>query len=240
MKKIAIIPITLACLSLLLGGCVMNRLSEEKEVIDLTRGTPGEKAMEITVIPGDAWSVPLKAGPLTFNILPQMVFWLEDREGNLAQTLYITGADYEKMRHAGKSEKGEEFYRECFPLWAAKAEAAGLSLPSDKSPYPDTVTSATPSNSYILLTSAGYGETLFLFMEINQSSDYNEYYTKDTSGWIGQPAVVYFCPCPEPGQSLPMEAVGHSDSPDQRPGLYTDMSRLDSALKQTLSLTVSL
>lgn len=218
------------------SGCVMNRLNPEEEVIYLKGGDP---ELTIRVIKGETWTEPMKAGPLVFNVLAQAVFWVEDDQGRFVETLYVSGADYGKMRHAGKSEMGEDFYRESFPLWSARAEGAGVALPSKDNPYPDTMTSATPSNSFTLVTSPGSQKSLVLYGEINRSQDYNARYTKDNSGWTGQPALVYRCPLDSIDREIPMDLVGHSGLPGDLPRIYEDETGLDTALDMVASIRVA-
>jgi hypothetical protein len=222
----------LIILGLALSGCVMNKVSSEKEDIVL-RQDGGGRMIRLDLETGDAWSRKMQAGPLVFNVLSQIVIWTEDEDGRLLETVYVSGADYSKMRHAGKNDKGEQFYRESFPLWARKMDEAGRKLPSPESPYVDSVTSATPSNDFSLETKMEKTNPPFsLFAEVNSAGDENEVFTKDRNDWVGQPALVYSARVTGQDAGYILELEGHSGLLDQEAALYTDLSAFDSALRQ--------
>jgi hypothetical protein len=134
--KPAILPlIFIVSLTAVLGGCVMNRVSTEAQTIVLRDG--GSAAMRIEIEPGTEWSSHMRAGPFIFNVLPQFAIWTEDTAGNLVETLYVTGADFASMRHAGKNERQGEFFAQSLPVWSSRIAATGSPLPSKANPYPD-------------------------------------------------------------------------------------------------------
>ena len=188
MKKIIIVCGIIS--AVLLSGCVMNKLNTEPQTVVLKDAGNG-KNLIIEVSTDGQWSSRMKAGPLIFNILPQAVFWIEDQNGRLIETLYVTGADFKKMRHAAKNADGELFYAECLPYWASRVKAAGGKLPSKENPYPDTVTSATPMADFTLKTGISVDPSFVIMAEFNKSGDYNSVYTEDNSGWTGQPSLIY-------------------------------------------------
>ena len=57
----------------------------------------------------------------------------------------------------------------------------------------DAVTSATPKKSILAEQNnkKKKGKTYFVMSEVNQSFDYNEYWTKENSDVNGQPSVIY-------------------------------------------------
>lgn len=227
---------------IVLSGCVMNKVDPNAAQIVLREEGQGA-AVSIDLHPGDEYLSTMRAGPLIFNVLPQFVIWSEDGDGNLMETLYITGADYGKMRHAGKTEKGVQFYRESFPVWSSRAIEAGRRLPSKLEPYPDTLTSATPAGATTLSTflDSEAGPTRILF-EINKSGDDNEVYTEKRNDWIGQPSLVYAANLKgyRYGDSLNFELIGHGGGISQAPGIYEDLSGFDSALEQISDLRLVL
>jgi hypothetical protein len=181
----------------------------------------------------------MRAGPLIFNVLPQFVVWTEDSDGKLLETLYITGADYGKMRHAGKAEKGVLFYKECFPVWSSRAEQKGERLPSKYNPYPDTVTSATPAAGTVLHTYLDTEEKATrILLEINKSGDENEVYGEVQNGWAGQPSLIYAAELRSNSSSgpIPFELIGHGGTIFQEPAIYSNLDGLDSALEEIAEL----
>ena len=182
---------------------------------------------------GESWTWKMQAGPLVFNVLSQIVIRTEGQRGRLLETGYVSGADYTKMRHAAKKDKGEQFFRESFPLWARKMDEAGRKLPSPESPYVDAVTSATPSNDFSLETRLERTSPPFsIYAEINNAGDENEVFTKDRNDWVGQPALVYAARVTGQDAGYILELAGHSGLLDQEAALYTDLSAFDSALRQ--------
>ncbi|MFW5808062.1 MAG: hypothetical protein ACOCWH_03305 [Spirochaetota bacterium] len=226
--------------AVLVSGCVMNRIDDEKRTILLRQSVDGVP-ITIAVQKGDQWSVRKQAGPLVFNVLSQMVIWAEDENGGIIDTLYITGADFKELRHGGKDRKGETFFRESFPVWASRMQQAGRKLPSKEKPYTDAVTSATPPASFTVQTRLkGAFRPFVLYAEVNKSGDTNEHYTDETNGWVGQPSLVYRTEITEADRSsrITMELAGHGGSLDDTPKIHQDMSGLDSALDQIHEITI--
>lgn len=122
---------------------------------------------------------------------PQVAIWLEDKDGNYIKTLYVT----ERASHKSWIMSPKEGRPESLPVWyhASKFEpvkkaAPGLEL--------DAVTSATPKGG-IIFDAKLEDKTYILKAEFNTSFDYNDFYTKKTSGVNGQPSVIYEAIIPE-------------------------------------------
>jgi len=231
----------LCLLFLLTSGCVMNKLSKSPEKITLDKDPEGAQ-LRIEVEKGESFTSRMQAGPFIFNVLPQIVMWAEDANGRFLETLYITGADFEGFRNASKKDKGSLFFKECFPLWASRLKEAGKTLPSPEQPYPDTVTSVTPSNSFTLKTAFSIGKKPFtLFLEINKSGDTNSAFTKENNDWVGQPALIFKTEITKPrsGESFHMNLAGHSGKINEKPAIYADISKFDTALRQIKKITIN-
>ncbi len=223
-----------------LSGCVMNRLSDKPQTITLNRTLQGAP-VRLEVEPGNEWSRRMRAGPFIFNVLPQIAIWAEDGQGRLLETVYVTGAGRKGFRHAGKKQKGALFYEECFPVWASRLKAAGGTLPGPDNPYPDTVTSATPTNAFTLLTSLPLPAASFsLYLEINKSGDTNRTYTQENNDWAGQPSLIYRAVIDQPrrGGSHTMELIGHGGRIGEAPAVHPDLSGFDTALEQVRRISV--
>ncbi len=223
-----------------LGGCVMNRISDTPQTITLNRTVKGAP-IRVDIVPGKEWSRRMQAGPFIFNVLPQIVIWAEDDQGRLLDTLYITGADGKGSRHAGKKSKGAAFYAECFPVWASRLQAAGGVLPGPGNPYPDTVTSATPSAGFAVLTRLPFsGRPFTLCLEINKSGDTNDTFTKENNDWAGQPSLIYRAVITEAGSggTYTMEPIGHGGRIGETPAVHPDLSGFDTALEQVREIKI--
>ncbi|MEW6516258.1 MAG: hypothetical protein AB1439_05050 [candidate division FCPU426 bacterium] len=231
---------TILVSGLLSGGCVMNKLNEAHETIQLKQIAEG-LPISVDIAKGGHWSKRMQAGPVVFNVLPQIVIWAEDKEGRFLGTLYITGADYKTFRHGGKSEKGAAFWAECFPVWAARLKTVNGTLPSKENPYTDAVTSATPMSSFTLKTNLPPDKPAFLYLEVNQSGDTNATYTDQNNDWAGQPSLIYRADISQmqPGSACKMSLAGHGGRIKDQPDIYPDVSSLDTALDQIQEITVS-
>lgn len=231
--------IAVVALALATSGCVMNRLDTDPQTIVLRES--GDAPVRIRIEPGPEWSSRMQAGPLVFNVVPQFAIWTEDAAGNLVETLYVTGAGFEKMRHAAKQERQAEFFAECLPVWSARVVASGADLPSKANPYPDAITSATPGGPTTLVTALERPERpVALFVEINKSDDVNHVFTRERNDWAGQPSLIYSAQLDADAfeAELRLELVGHGGLLGDRPRIRPDVSGFDTALRQVDAILV--
>jgi len=113
--------------------------------------------------------------------------------------------------------------------------AAGSPLPDKDNPYPDSITSATPSAGFTLNTKINPSlGSYHIYMEVNQSSDYNDVYTKENSDWAGQPSVIYHREVPgkPDGGRYRMEVWVRGTNLGESGEFSFDMSGMDTALSQ--------
>ena len=230
MKKILLfLPLVI-----LIGlGCTLNQIQQGEVSIVLRQDQSGEN-LSLKIDSGNNWISTKKEGLFIINVLPQFAVWLEDTDHNLLETLYVSGADYDKLRNSQKQELGSDYFRQCLPLWAEKVTTAGIALPDPSAPYPDSMTSATPMDSFDLLTKTSVlNQDLCLFLEINQPGDYNADYSEDSTGWLGQPALVYslIIPAHSSGVSIELALTGHSGNQDSMVEINPDLTDFDSALQ---------
>jgi hypothetical protein len=220
-------------------SCAINRLDEEKTVITL-ESPQTENPVQISLIKGPQWSHKITPGPFIIHIYPQVVFWLETNEGRIFKTLYITGANGNFSRHSTKRRLDARFFEACFPVWADKVLKAGGRLPSAQYPYPDAVTSATPQSSFDLNLRIGrLPESISLYAEINKTGDYNAVYTKENSGWAGQPSVIYAAKihAPAAGEKVALEPEGYGQA-GSAPVLHAGLEGLDTALELVEEISI--
>jgi len=89
-----------------------------------------KKQFKISISKGNQWEHSFKLfGMIKIKATPQIVIWTEDEEGNLIETLYLTG----KMKKIGRYE--------ALPYWAHKADYF-----KQKNQF-DLITSASPKGS---------------------------------------------------------------------------------------------
>lgn len=192
---------------------------------------------------------------LSYRSTPQLVFWLEDEQGNYLQTLYVT----KKISHSEfrlTDIRNTELQRrpEALPVWSHKRgvkEADGLVVPQRNNQDLDGVTAATPVGHYDVRTVASSLPRRFrVLMEINRSYDFNAFYTKDRypddpvysgSGSSGQPSIVYAADVnlQSRKQTLLMSPVGHGHYSGANGELYADMEGIDTALELVERIVVT-
>lgn len=189
---------------------------------------------------------------------PLMVFWLEDMQGNFIQTLYIARSIGTGIFEHGKAEQGHwepgAIQRPAaLPVWGHKRgqkNKYGNYLPTPEDPVADAYTGATPQQSFVLhvKTEQPIKEKVKLRMEINQSWDWNEFWTNNkypenkdykTSS---QPALVYETLI-NPAQkdtTYNLQPIGHSHYSGNNGKIYEDLSTLTTAQKIARSVTVKI
>lgn len=105
----------------------MNRVNPDPQTIVLRENV--DAALRVEIEPGPQWSSRMQAGPFIFSVLPQFAIWTEDDAGNLVETLYVTAADFAKMRHAEKNEMQTGFYPQDLPCGPRGSRRAALRHP---------------------------------------------------------------------------------------------------------------
>lgn len=189
---------------------------------------------------------------------PLMAIWIEDLEGNYVQTLYVAKSIAKGVFNYGQV-KDNRWVREskrhpaALPYWGhkrgIKAED-GFYLPTPENPVADAYTGATPTQSFILKTKADgeLPDKFRVLLEINQSWDWNEYWTNnkfpddEQYKTSSQPAVVYATEIDHKSgkKEYQMEVAGHSHYSGKDGKLYKDISTLTSALQIVDKITIYL
>ncbi len=140
---------------------------------------------------------------------PQFAVWLGDSAGTYIKTLYVSNSMsssvFKNVYNGSSWGRGIVRRPEALPFWAhqrnIKAED-GLYVPLGEAPDLDGVSGATPNTNFIVKSSAQMDDLdgFTVFLEVNQSFDWNEFYTKEAfpndtvysgSGKVGQPSLVY-------------------------------------------------
>lgn len=215
--------------------------ANEYELIQLPNAL-GEVEVEIEVKKGSAFQYPL------------FVVWAEDMEGNYLQTLYISRSIATSVFQYGKKtgnkwESAVVRRPEALPHWSHKrgvksSDGYYLPLGGNQDDDLDGYTGATPQNDFLLNTRLHQRErtAVRIFLEVNQSYDWNEYYSQNRfledkiysgSGKVGQPAVVYSAEVHlrGPKKSYFLEPVGHSHHSGKTGELFAYLTNITTALE---------
>ena len=238
----------LASIFLLVQSVSAQKSQKDEPVFDTIRTSPGPAGVpvKITFHKGPAHNHPL------------MAIWVEDIDGNYLATIYVaesigTSIFNYATNSGGKWAPGEIRRPAALPHWGHKygyKAEDGYYIPSTDNPVPDAVTGATPKRDFVVYSTIPetQSEKLRILFEINQSWDWNEYWTNDkfpddeqykTSS---QPALIYetIINLNEKGQIYFMEAIGHSHYSGKDGKIYKDLNTLTTALEIVEKITVQL
>lgn len=192
----------------------------------------------IQVEPGEEW---LHDFSRFVKTPPQYALWMENASGEYLGTLFLTRKTATEGWVFNKGNRRIE----ALPVWAHKRnihDESDVLYPSKNEPLCDGVSGATPKEeSEIIIRPVNPHRGFRVFMEVNQSTDFNEHWPKNAQSneaeWSGgkdgsgQPSLVYSA-WVDPDESGPLELIlmGHG-SPDGSDGLiYEDISTISTAL----------
>jgi len=236
---------------------VENAQAERNYVIIKKKiNLPGKK-ISITFKRGKHWLHSLRLFSfISVKNPPQIAIWLEDMDNHYLETLYVTKRSATQNWRRAPGDKEQTIRRdEALPVWShrrgIKAED-GSYMPDRLHPLPDAVTSATPKHDFVLQTKSTYlTNKVVLFVELNSSCDFNEFYTKDASvdskfysggAWgSGQPSLIYKAvldPASKEPQNLVLVGHGHPAGKDGT--IDPDVSTITTALDIVHSISVEI
>ncbi len=179
---------------------------------------------------------------------PTFVFWTEDMNENLLQTLFVTKSFATGIfGHAPMNdtlwgtEPGLAKRPAALPYWWHKCsrETVEVTVPSPDNPYLDAYTGETPKGSFSLKikTDKIHGEKFRVLMEINQTWDWNDFWTNNRFPEdndyksSSQPSLVYSVTI-DPGSNIKeyyLNLIGHGHYSGKDGVLYTDLSTITTA-----------
>ena len=185
---------------------------------------------------------------------PLMVIWIEDMDGNYVQTVFVAESIGKGVfRHGDPSEgrwmPGPVRRPAALPYWGHQRGVQaydGFYIPTQDTPMPDGVTGPTPKAGFLVtgrVPDSQMRQFRVLF-EINQSWDWNEYWTNDKFPGdnhymsSSQPALVYEASIDLDSEQTEYElkAIGHSHWSGQNGNLYENLGTITTALDITESL----
>ena len=204
---------------------------------------PGPK-FEITFISGKSHNHPL------------MAIWAEDEKGNFVQTLYVSESIGKGVFKRGDASTGRWLPGElrrpaALPYWSHRRGIGaedGQFIPDPGDPVPDAYTGPTPKGDFIIRVRLDSTKMrkMTLYFEINQSWDWNEYWTNnkfpddEEYKTSCQPALVYsaYLDLDSPDAEYEFTVIGHSHYSGKTGELFSDLSTITTALDMTKSITV--
>lgn len=163
--------------------------------------------LNVEILKGKNWYHKIKVlGIPMIKSEPQVAIWLEDKNGNFIKTVNVS----EKSAKWLKSGKRKE----TLPVWMNKAKN-----------NLDSIAGASISKqNYKIKTEE---EKLNLYIEINNSYDYNQFFTKKNSGVNGQPSIIYFTEVDFKNKAYKLiDLIAYSD---ENGNLIKDLSKISTA-----------
>jgi hypothetical protein len=189
---------------------------------------------------------------------PLMAIWLEDAGGKYIETLYVAESIGKGIFEHGDKSKGEwqagaVRRPAALPYWGHKRGIAaedGYYIPTPDDPMPDAVTGPTPAGSFTLESrlSQAPPSVFKLMLEINQSWDWNEYWTNtkfpDDINYktSSQPSLVYEATIDlnSAVKEYTMNPVGHGHYSGVDGSLDPDLGTLTTAMQIAKSIRIYL
>lgn len=235
--------------SIVLGVLILSVgcLSKANEV--QINGSVNSLNIDISIEPGDHWihKMPI-LGFLKMKNRPQIAIWVEDDAGNFVKNLYVTKktATQAWLKGPGDPTPKNQIRRyESLPYWMYRQNhefEPGILMPTKKNPLPEFVTSATPKGRTSITRSiADSSKTYLVFLEINQSTDFNSFYSAHKKSgetgfnggkWgSGQPSLIYSASIDPSSTStdIYLRLMGHGSPDGSDAILHTDLSNITTA-----------
>lgn len=208
------------------------------------------ETLKVKFIPGSHWYHSFKMGFFTSHTTPQFAIWLEDSSGSFLTTLAVTKKSAESNFVSSRKSSRPS----ALPVWAhtrgVKAEH-GNYMPSRQSPLTDAVTSASPESESTItcaIPDSLAGRNMRLFVELNGSMDFNDYYKKDlpqsdpayNAKVNGQPSLV-FKGIIDAQMKFPdtLKIFGHGHPAGNNGDISTDLSKITTALEIAKAIVVT-
>ncbi len=225
-----------------------------------TQRLPGDYPTDtiITNKNGQGWNLSIEFMRGEKHNHPLMAIWITDTTNNYIETLYLAesiakGVYSHGDKSTGKWMPGPIRRPATLPVWAHSRnfkESDGLYIPTKNTPIPDAISGATPQNNFILQTKTSSTEpgVFRVYFEINQTWDWNEYWTNNkfpddkeykTSC---QPALVYMATIDTQRNEGPVNLIliGHSHYNGSDGTINPDLSTITTAKQITSSIKVNL
>jgi hypothetical protein len=162
---------------------------------------------------------------------PQFALWLENDSSKTIKTIFVT------QRTAKDKWEGKASCPISLPHWVSKykQEYNKEFGPDYLDPLPDSYTGATPKQNFSREFEV-FGNHWNLYLEVNVSGDYNDYYVRDIYDAFssdfgnGQPSVIYQTELKNGMNETQFRIIGCTDQYNPGGKLIEDISNHTSAL----------
>ncbi len=187
---------------------------------------------------------------------PLMAIWIDDTDEKYIETLYVAESIGKGIFRHGEKSKGQWMpgpirRPAALPYWGHQRGIQapdGYFLPTPDNPVADAITGPTPPGNFILKakTTEPMPQKFRLLLEINQSWDWNEYWTNskypddDEYKTSSQPSLVYMAEI-DTGNGAgeyDMRPIGHGHYSGKDGSLDPDLSTLTTAMNIVKNIRV--
>jgi len=224
MKKIFLIIFTIIVVSLI--GCFGCNTGGKNQKSIVSNG------IELTIETGEHWNEEMKLFLISVKNPPQFAAWIEDDQGNYISTITATEKSVKKnWKSAPKDGRPE-----ALPVWNQRRQ---------NNSEVDTVSSSTPKKSMDIQAdnnSLINGQEYIIFLEVNHSFDYNEYWTKENAGVNGQPSLIYSAKfIAGTSGKIQLTPIGHGSIDGSNGDIIYELDTFSTALTiiKTVTVTIS-
>lgn len=191
----------------------------QENVLNYSYQFQGQKPLDITMVKGSAYAGIVRNGLLEYVTTPLIAIWVEDEQGNLIKTLYVSSKLFNINRPAA------------LPVWAHKTNAA-----SENNQFVDGVSSASHKGNQVIFVEQVPLENAKVCIELNRSYDYNDYYKSGlkpgdigyNADFSGQPSLIYQAAIPEEAgvSELNFNLIGHGSEDGSNGDITTNLEHI--------------
>ena len=186
----------------------------------------------LSIQPGERWQRIMKILFFSLKRAPQLAVWIEDDNGNFVSTILVT----DRSASNNWISAPREGRPESLPVWNYRRQTA--SSPDNV----DVVSSASPLGSVVVGIEDNMlikGNTYNVYLEINHSYDYNNFWTERNSGVNGQPSLIYHAQFTmgEP-DNLQLVPIGHGSVDGSCGNITLGLEHITTALSIMRSATL--
>jgi hypothetical protein len=177
---------------------------------------------ELFVEPGPNWHGKMKVFIFSIKKTPQMAAWIEDGQGNYISTIIVTDRSAKNSWRSAPTEGRPE----ALPVWNHRMQNNAEKI--------DSVSSATPKGAVDVQLDNGSlinGHEYGVYLEINHSFDYNDFWTEDNSGVNGQPSLIYFTKFIAGSSGrIKLNPIGHGSVDGSNGNIVDGLNKITTAL----------